>query len=90
MIINAIIEGELKDIQATEKMIDFLELRLALIKTNYATKHDYEKNEVEILEMKTAAQIENLKQLITERKFVFEETYGRFIEELYFEDKKIA
>ena len=90
MIINAIIEGELKDIQATEKMIDFLELRLALIKTNYSTKNDYEKNEIEILEMKTAAQIEKLKQLITERKFVFEETYGRFIEELYFEDKKIT
>jgi len=90
MIINAIIEGELKDIQASEKMIDFLELRLALIKTNYSTKNDYEKNEVEISEMKTAAQIEKLKQITTERKFVFEETYGRFIEELAFEDKKIA
>lgn len=87
--INDILELQLKDIQASERMVECLELRLSLLKTNFAKKDEYEKNEVEILKMQTEAQAERLKILINERKFEFKESYGRLIEELEFADKNI-
>jgi hypothetical protein len=87
--INDILELQLKDIQASERMVECLELRLSLLKTNFAKKDEYEKNEVEILKMQTEAQAERLKILINERKFEFKESYGRLIEELEFAYKNI-
>lgn len=89
-VVNEIIEAQLKQVEASERMKECLELRLNLLGTNHSAKNEYEKNEAEILKMKTEAQIEQLKVVIEERKQIFQESFGRYVEELEFEEKAIA
>ena len=79
MILNDIIETKLKALDSLNKAKELYELRLCFIKTNYSNKSDYERNEVDILAMKTHLVIDNLNENLAQKKIDFEETFGRFI-----------
>ena len=72
----------MNSIATNERLKECYELRLKLINTDYSKKTAYEKNEIDILEMKTKNIIQNIGSLILEQKAEFDETYGRYIEEL--------
>lgn len=82
MILNENIEAQLKSIEASERMRECLQVRVKLSRTNFASKNEYEKNEVEILEMKSQAQIDKLSQVIFEKKELFDESFGILMREL--------
>jgi len=84
---NEILSLLMKRIESSERMKELYEIRLSLVRENFKEKNEYEKNEVEILEMKTQGQIDILTETIHERKEEFCESYYRYIEELEFEDK---
>jgi hypothetical protein len=54
-----------------KKMLDCLEKRLTLIHIDYATKNEYEKNEIEITKIKTQGEIDSLKKVIKQREEYF-------------------
>lgn len=54
-----------------KKMLDCLEKRLTLIHIDYATKNEYEKNEIEIVKIKTHGEIDALKKVIKKREEYF-------------------
>ncbi len=72
----------MNSIATNERLKECYELRLKLINTDYSKKTAYEKNEIDILETKTKNIIQNIGLLILEQKAEFNETYGRYIEEL--------
>jgi hypothetical protein len=82
MIIHPTIENLMNSIATNERLKECYELRLKLINTDYSKKTAYEKNEIDILETKTKNIIQNIGLLILEQKAEFNETYGRYIEEL--------
>jgi hypothetical protein len=62
----------LQDTLAThKKMLDCLEKRLTLIHIDYATKNEYEKNEIEITKINTHGIIESIKKVIKQREEYF-------------------
>jgi hypothetical protein len=84
--INEIIDNYVSQINQLQITKECYEIRLHLIKTNYATKDEYEKNEVDILKIRTLHTINKLNQEIHLVQGEFEENYGRMIEELKFQD----
>jgi hypothetical protein len=86
-ILNVIIENELNKLDASEKMKEYLELRLRFIHSNKAKKTDYEKNEDKILEMRTILQINKMRDIIDERRHDLSECFNRYFEELEFNEK---
>lgn len=62
-----------------KKMLDCLEKRLVLIHTDYATKNEYEKNEIEIIKIKTHGEIDALKKIIKQREDYFEKYMKQFV-----------
>ena len=72
----------MNSIAANERLKECYEFRLKLINTDYSKKTAYEKNEIDILKIKTINIIQNIGSLILEQKDEFNETYGRYIEEL--------
>ncbi len=89
VILNDIIEAQMKNLASSEKMKGCLQKRLYFIGTNNSKKSEYEKNEDEIIKMKTYSQIEKLDEVIITRKNDLTESFGRYIEELEFKDKNI-
>jgi|688.fasta_scaffold272376_4 hypothetical protein len=87
--INEIIDNYVSQINQLQITKECYEIRLHLIKTNYATKDEYEKNEVDILKIRTLHTINKLNQEIHLVQGEFEENYGRMIEELKFQDNDI-
>ena len=62
----------LQDTLAThKKMLDCLEKRLTLIPIDYATKNEHEKNEIEIIKIKTQGEIDSIKKVIKQREEYF-------------------
>ena len=62
----------LQDTLAThKKMLDCLEKRLTLIHIDYATKNEHEKNEIEIIKIKTHGEIDSIKKVIKQREEYF-------------------
>jgi hypothetical protein len=62
----------LQDTLAThKKMLDCLEKRLTLIHIDYATKNEHEKNEIEIIKIKTQGEIDSIKKVIKQREEYF-------------------
>ena len=62
----------LQDTLAThKKMLDCLEKRLTLIHIDYATKNEYEKNEIEITKINTQGIIDSIKKVIKQREEYF-------------------
>jgi len=74
---------ELQDtLKVHKKMLDCLEKRLVLIHTDYATKNEYEKNEIEITKIRTQGEIDALKKVIKAREDYFEKYMQNFIVEV--------
>ena len=76
----------IKNLQETlsthKKMLDCLEKRLVLIHTDYATKNEYEKNEIEITKIRTQGEIDAIKKVIKAREEYFEKYMQKFIIDL--------
>lgn len=79
----------MKSVEASERMKEAFEIRLTLINLDLSVKTEYEKNENDIVTMKTQHQIEMITEKIVEKKLEFSESFSRYIEELEFEDKNI-
>lgn len=60
------------------QLYECLNKRLALIKNNYSTKTEYEKNEIEITIIKTKSETEALKKLINTREEYFKKFIQKF------------
>ena len=73
------------DLSASEKMKECLEIRLALLFTDYSKKNEFEKNELEILKMETERKIEKLNNLIIQRNMDFQADYEEYIRSLEFD-----
>lgn len=54
-----------------KRMLELLENRIVLMRTEYSSKSDYEKNEVDILEIKTIGEIDILRRVISEKENYF-------------------
>jgi len=58
------LETQLENILKLEKLKECFELRLYYIKTEYCKKTEYEKNEIDILELTTEAEITKINKSI--------------------------
>ena len=83
---NEINHPYIKELQDTlkthKKMLDCLEKRLVLIHIDYATKNEYEKNEIEITKIRTQGEIDALKKVIKAREEYFEKYMQNFVVEI--------
>jgi hypothetical protein len=79
------ISDSIMDLSASEKMKECLEIRLALLFTDYSKKNEFEKNELEILKMETERKIEKLNNLIIQRNMDFQADYEEYIRSLEFD-----
>lgn len=79
------ISDSMMDLSASEKMKECLEIRLALLFTDYSKKNEFEKNELEILKMETERKIEKLNNLIIQRNMDFQANYEEYIRSLEFD-----
>lgn len=60
------------------KLCECLQKRIALSKENYATKSEYEQNEIEISNIKTQAEIDSLRKVILAREEYFRQFMQKF------------
>lgn len=81
-IINDIIESDLRIIRNCQFTKECLELRIALIKKDYVLKNEYEKNELDILRLKTETQIDKLTSIIKQKTYDLNDTMKIFEQEL--------
>lgn len=81
-IINDIIESDLRIIKNAQFTKECLELRLTLIKKDYALKNEYEKNELDLLRVKTEVQIEKLTAVIIQKTHDLNDAMKIFEQEL--------
>ena len=76
----------LKVLQDTLKvhktLLECLEKRMTLIHIDYATKNEYEKNEIEITKIRTQGEIDAIKKVIKAREEYFEKYMQKFIIDL--------
>jgi len=82
VVLNEIIEDHLLSIAASESMKECLQLRLKLIGSDKACKSRYDINELEILKLKTEAQIDKMSVIIFDKKKNFQEDFGIYVREL--------
>lgn len=59
-------------------LFEALNKRISLIKTNFASKSEFEKNEIEITIIKTTTEIESLKKVIDAREDYFKKYIQQF------------
>lgn len=64
---NDLIEDTMRMIRDSFKTKECLELRLNLIRKDYALKSEYDKNEMDLLRLKTEMQIEKLQAIIIQK-----------------------
>lgn len=58
------LENQLENILKLEKLKECFELRLYYLKTEYCKKTEYEKNEIDIIELQTEAEITKINKSI--------------------------
>jgi hypothetical protein len=75
------------ELRASERMKECLEIRIALLHTNYAKKNEFEKNEIEILKLQTENKLQYLNTLIAQRNMDFELDYQEHLRSLEFDNK---
>lgn len=68
-IIDARIEYDLKQISNIQLLLECLELRLALLGQNNSVKTEFEKNEDDILMIKTQIEINKYNAIVTQKSF---------------------
>ena len=84
-IINPLVEEQMKYIRDIENLKECLELRLTLLSQEYAHKNEHERNENDILRMKTEIQLNKLNSQLKEKKEEFSDIikiYSQELEEL--------
>jgi hypothetical protein len=64
---NELIEENMRMIRDSFKTKECLELRITLIRKDYALKSEYDKNEMDLLRIKTEMQIEKLQAIIIQK-----------------------
>lgn len=64
-----IFKQDINQIKELNALKECLELRLALIGQNNSTKSEYEKNEDDIIRIKTQTEINKLKSIIVQKTF---------------------
>lgn len=72
MILNETIDRYIRGIFASEKLKECFELRLHLLRTDYANKTPYERNEMDIEYLQTERNIWNLAAQIERKKSEFD------------------
>lgn len=81
----------IKELQDTlsvhKKLLDCLEKRMVLIHNNYTEKNEYEKNEIEITKIKTQAEIDSIKKVISHRETYFKGFMAKFVQDAEEMDK---
>lgn len=87
---NEIIDNHLSQLNDLKVIKECYELRLHLIKKDYAKKDEYEKNEVDLLRVKTLQTIKKINVELKKAEDEFQESYGRMIEELEFKEKELV
>jgi hypothetical protein len=60
-------------------LLECLEKRMTLIHIDYATKNEYEKNEIEITKIKTKTEIDAVKGVIKKREEYFDSFMKQFV-----------
>lgn len=73
---------EMKSIRDSQMMKECLELRLALLKNDYSLKSEYDKNEIDIIRMKTEMQIDRLNIIILDKSKNFSDLMKIYVQEL--------
>ena len=68
-IIDFNIENDLNYVHQIQQYVECLELRLTLIRQNNSLKTEYEKNEDDILLIKTQMEISKYKAIVHQRSF---------------------
>lgn len=76
------IESSFIEITTNKKMIELLEFRIQLMYQDYAEKTRFERNEIEISEIKTIAEIDRIKFIVIEKEIQFREQFENHINEL--------
>lgn len=84
---NDLIEDTMRMIRDSFKTKECLELRLNLIRKDYALKSEYDKNEMDLLRLKTEMQIEKLQAIITQKKHDLNDFFKIYSQELEDLDK---
>ena len=82
-----ILDNLSKNIEYLENLKELLELRTILVKTDFCKKNEYEKNEVEIVKMKTELEIEKIKFWLTEKRDSYKELLSEYVENLEFKNE---
>jgi hypothetical protein len=66
-------------LKAHKTLLECLEKRMTLIHIDYATKNEYEKNEIEITKIKTKTEIDAVKGVIKKREEYFDIFMKQFV-----------
>jgi ribulose bisphosphate carboxylase small subunit len=74
-----ILYDQFNTIRVQSMLVECLEVRRHLLRTGYASKSEYEKNETDLLEIKTTIQINSLNQALAENEAFFRDTFSEFI-----------
>lgn len=74
------IEAMRLSIETHERLHELLERRLILVRENYSSKSEYEKNEVEIITIETRAKIDKLITKINDTKFELDTMIQTFLD----------
>ena len=81
---NSILNQQLSEqqliIKTHKRLVECLEFRLLRIREDWAKKSEYEKNEIEIQEIRTNTQIDDLKMRIAEMEIFIRESFKELIE----------
>lgn len=88
-IIHSTIQNKLSSIASMEAYKECLMLRLHLMKSQYAYKSEYEKNEIDIVRFGTTSNINGVQEVLEQKKRELEEDINMYIEELEFAEKNI-
>lgn len=87
MILNTIIEYQLKQVFGLEYLKECFELRIQLCKENKSIKTEYENNEVDILFYQTKNSINKLNYQLNEKRNELTDSFKIYFQEL--EDLKV-
>ena len=78
--LNREIEIALNELNTNKRMVELLELKLNLIKIDFAIKTKVEKIDIEICEIKLIAEIDRLKFVVIEKEILVKEIFFQHIQ----------
>jgi hypothetical protein len=81
------INDSLLKLQCMERLKECLEIRLTLCRTDYSLKNENERNEIEILTLKTDLEIQRLDGVIRKEKAELTELFETYLDEVKFNEE---